>query len=159
MSLLLIAAAYLYNQIPQQGLLAPAPTAGSNNKEVVSEAHPRFVDLGTFSNHLGGEESGQSLKASLSLKLTHPGLEKKVTASLPEIQHHVNMVLQSKLPSELSTYEDKERLAQQLKQHVEYVMGFRKTTPAIGSTWVDDVPTIKDNGISAVLFTAFLIQH
>lgn len=160
--LLLAVASLLYNQAysANRGVAGNAFAMENNDKnETVSDVRPKFVDLGTFTANMSRAEGDQNLQASISLKLTKPGLEEKIKASIPEIQHHVNMVLQSKRPSELLTYEDKEKLAQQIKQHVEYVVGFRRTAPSIGSAQLDDAPTIRKNGISDVLFTSFIIQY
>lgn len=160
--LLLAAASLLFNQAysANRGVAAFAFDKRNNNKDgTVSDVRPKFVDLGTFTANMSREDGDQNLQASISLKLTKPGLEEKIKASIPEIQHHVNMVLQSKRSSELITYEDKEKLAQQIKEHVEYVIGFRRTAPIIGSAQLDATPTIRENGISDVLFTSFIIQH
>ena len=168
--LLLMAAFWLFGQTYRYqmgtgtstgvGAGAGATATKGNNKDVpASDAHPKFVDLGTFTAHTSSENGEQIVQTSLSLKLTQPGLEARAKASLPEIQHHVNMVLQSKSSSELAARENREKLAQQVKQHVEYVMGFRRASPVIGSAWVDAAPAVRDNGISAVLFTSFVIQH
>ena len=142
------------------GAGATATATKGNNKDVpASDAHPKFVDLGTFTAHTSSENGEQIVQTSLSLKLTQPGLEARAKASLPEIQHHVNMVLQSKSSSELAARENREKLAQQVKQHVEYVMGFRRASPVIGSAWVDAMPAVRDNGVAAVLFTSFVIQR
>jgi flagellar basal body-associated protein FliL len=157
-ALLLVLAASLFFNQPYK-FRADADTAGNNKNVAASDTSPKFVDLGTFTTHMSGENGEQIIQTSLSLKLTKPGLETRAKASLPEIQHHVNMVLQSKSFSELTAHENREKLAQQVKQHVEYVMGFRRTSPVIGSAWVDAVPAVRDNGISAVLFTSFVIRY
>lgn len=153
---LLLSQAYSVNR----GVAAQPFAKWNNNKdEPVSDVRPTFVDLGTFTASMGSGDSAQNLQTSISLKLTKPGLEKKIKASIPEIQHHINMVLQSKRSSELLTYEDKEKLAQQIKEHVEYIAGFRRTAPSIGSAQIDAAPANRKNGISDVLFTSFVIQY
>jgi flagellar FliL protein len=103
------------------------------------------------------------LQVAVSLKLSNPELEEKVKANNPEILHKINMLLQSKRPSELTTIKGKEKLANQIKAQVEYVIGLRKSAPVIqiapeGEQPVapPDVPGKK--GIAEVLFTSFIIQ-
>ncbi len=157
--LMLLVASLLFNQVYRHNVVARALMQGSHDKDdPVSETNPGFVDLGTFAAHISGEDGEQSLRTSISLKLISPGLEERIKASIPEIQHHVNMVLQSKRASDLVSYEDKEKLALQIKEHVEYVMGLRKTAPIIGSA-EQDAASSAQKGISDVLFTSFIIQY
>lgn len=129
--------------------------------EALSKNKPIYVDLGTFTANLVREESDQYLQVAISLKLTRPELEERVKASSPEIMHRVNMLLQSKRPSELITYEDKTRLAMQIKEQIEYVLRLRKTAPVISSDKVEAEPvetSTKKSGIAEVLFTSFIVQ-
>jgi len=151
-------------------LLKPSHEATKAEKEVAEKAEdeanaknpPKYVDLGTFTANLVKEEGDQYLQVAISLKLSRPELEERVKASSPEIMHRVNMLLQSKRPSELVTYEDKTRLAGQIKVQVEYVLGLRgKTPPVISSDQVEAVPAetkSSKSGIAEVLFTSFIIQ-
>jgi flagellar FliL protein len=156
--LLLAVVSLLLYQTSRHGVVGRTSAMGSGNSdEPVSKTNPRFVDLGTFGAHMIGEDGEQNLKTSISLKLTEPGLDEKIRASLPEIKHHVNLVLQSKRVAELSSQEGQEKLAQQLKGQIEYVMGFRNS-PATDSAQAD-APAVRKNGIAGVLFTSFVIQR
>jgi len=145
-------------------LLKPAPApkhGGAATAEAArSEIPPKFVDLGQFTANLMHEENDRLLQVAISLKITKPELEDKIKESKPEILHRVNMLLQSKRPSELSTFDDKEKLAQQIKAQVEYVLGLRKTAPAISSeqSAVPIETSTSKSGITDVLFTSFIIQ-
>jgi len=159
--LLLVVISMIFNYIypDKHGMDVHAFSMGNTNKDdMTSEARPKFIDIGTFTVNLSGEAGSQNLQTSIALKLTKPGLDGKIKSSIPEIMHHVNMVLQSKQSSELVSYEGKEKLAQQIKEQVEYVMGFRKTSPGYGYA-LNAEPTIRKNGISDVLFTSFIIQY
>ncbi len=153
------AAFLLLNQAP-----APkhgeAPTAGAARPEARPEVPPKFVDLGQFTANLMHEEGDRYLQVSISLKVTKPELEEKIKESKPEILHRVNMLLQSKRPSELATFDGKEKLAQQIKAQVEYVLGLRKIAPVIsaeqGAAPIE--PSAGKSGITDVLFTSFIIQ-
>ncbi|MDD2913810.1 MAG: flagellar basal body-associated FliL family protein [Gallionella sp.] len=131
------------------------------DEEASAKNPPKYVDLGTFTANLVREESDQYLQVAISLKLTRPELEERVKNSSPEIMHRVNMLLQSKRPSELITYEDKKRLAGQIKEQVEYVLHMRKIEPVISSDPLEAPPTETKggkSGITEVLFTSFIIQ-
>ena len=147
-------------------LLSPAsaPKRGGSAAAVAEDARsktpPKFIDLGQFTANLVREEEDRYLQIAISLKVTKPELEDKIKETKPEILHRVNMLLQSKSPSELSTIDGKERLAQQIMAQVEYVMGLRRTAPTI-SAEPDPAPiepATGKNGISDVLFTSFIIQ-
>ncbi|MDP2143918.1 MAG: flagellar basal body-associated FliL family protein [Gallionella sp.] len=149
--LLLAVAALLY--LPQMNHKTPAHlNAGDNpdTSEVSSDEKPEFVHLGEFLINLNGEDRPQFLKTSISLKLGKPGYIESIEASIPEIRHHVNMLLQTLTATELSTHEGKQLLAKQIKEHTEHVMGYRKATETSG---------MKKSIIADVLFTSFIIQH
>lgn len=169
-------------------LMKPAhPPAGEVPvEEVHKEVPPKYVELGTFTANLVHEDADRYLQVAISLKLTKAELEEKIKASNPEILHRVNMLLQSKTPSELATVSGKERLANDVKAQVEYVIGFRKTppvmTPVTGPTETTVASGItpasahsavpdeghheageaseasKKSGVAEVLFTSFIIQ-
>lgn len=142
---------------------AEKDAAEKADEEASAKNPPKYVDLGTFTANLVREESDQYLQVAISLKLTRPELEERVKNSSPEIMHRVNMLLQSKRPSELLTYEDKVKLAEQIKQQVEYVLHLRKVAPVISSDQVEAAPAPAEtkagkSGIAEVLFTSFIIQ-
>ncbi|WP_435628394.1 flagellar basal body-associated FliL family protein [Candidatus Ferrigenium straubiae] len=140
----------------------PAPKRGgaASAESARAEIPPKFVDLGQFTANLMREEDDRYLQIAISLKITKPELEEKIKESKPEILHRVNMLLQSKRPSELATFDGKERLAQQIRAQVEYVVGLRKTAPAISTEQEASPvePNVGRNGIADVLFTSFIIQ-
>lgn len=141
---------------------ADADGHSKNDSEQIETpaAPPKFVELGTFTTNLAPTEEGDRfVQVVISLKISRPELEEMINASKPEILHRVNMMLQSKLPSELVNVEGKARLADQIKVQIQHVLGLRKTAPPIGSAQdaapVD--PKVK-GGLDEVLFTSFLIQ-
>jgi len=135
----------------------------ANSEAEVTEtpsAPPKFVELGTFTTNLSPEEGDRFVQVVISLKISRPELEEQISASKPEILHRVNMMLQSKMPSELVNVEGKAQLAEQIKVQIQHILGLRKTAPPIGSTQTDEPPAdpkIK-GGLEEVLFTSFLIQ-
>ena len=140
---------------PKRGGSAPAPA-----EEAHSKTPAKFVDLGQFTANLMHEEEDRYLQVTISLKLTKAELEEKIKETKPEILHRVNMLLQSKRPSELSTIDGKERLAQQIKAQVEYVLGLRKVAPVISSDTSAAAiePGTGKSDVADVLFTSFIIQ-
>ena len=135
--------------------------AAKAEEEARAKNPPKFVDLGTFTANLVREDSDRFLQVSISLKITSPDLEEKIKARSPEILHYVNMVLQSKHPSDINTLEGKKELAEQIKGQVEYVLGLRRIAPAISSEQAEAAPAgarkIRTD-IAEVLFTSFIIQ-
>lgn len=128
---------------------------------------PTYVQLGTFTANLVHEEGDRYLQVSIELKVAKPELKETIKAASPEILHHVNMLLQSKRPSELVSFSGKQKLAEQIKAQVEYVLGFRKTPIAItdseggAATKAQSAPTETPDmksDIAEVLFTSFIIQ-
>lgn len=130
-------------------LLTPAQP----QKRAAETGPAKFVELGSYTANLMREDGDRYLQISISLKITKPDLEERIKTSNPEIQHHLNMLLQSKHPSEIATFEGKQKLADQIKGEVEYVLGLRKTPPSPA-----DAPATTRSGISDVLFTSFIIQ-
>lgn len=145
--LLLIVAALTINYM--------RPVGDWQKKGAIVENNSRFVSLGEFLVNLSDGEESRYLKTSISLKMNKSGYNKDVEARLPEMRHHVNLVLQSRTADELSTGEGKSRLAEAIKEHAEYVMGFRKTLPDSDAAGAP----IKISAISEVLFTSFIIQR
>lgn len=158
------AAAFLLLQPPAHPeKKGEAAHAAADKAEIEAHAKnpPKFVDIGTFTANLVHEDGDRVLQVGISLKITKPELEEKIKASNPEILHRVNMLLQSKRPSDLATIEGKDKLAQQIKGQVEYVLGLRKTVPSISTEQVGTPPAEMANiksDIAEALFTAFLIQ-
>lgn len=148
--------------------------ASDKAEAVAEEAHPDvppiYVQLGTFTANLIHEEGDRYLQVAIELKITKPELAEKIKTTKPEILHHVNMLLQSKRPSELASFDGKEMLAQQIRGQVEYVLGLRKTAPEITESETPGIEGIRaaqaapteapanNSGIAEVLFTSFIIQ-
>lgn len=152
-------------------LLKPSHPAKPDETSVAAEeapleVTPAYVQLGTFTANLIHEEGDRYLQVAIDLKITKPELAEKIKATSPEILHHINMLLQSKRPSELASFDGKQKLAEQIKEQVEYVLNLRKTPPAIAG--LDATPGAaqssptethtRQSGIANVLFTSFIIQ-
>lgn len=141
----------------------------ADSEETTSEEDaklpPKFVEVGTFTANLMHEEGDRYLQVGISLKLSKPELEEKIKALTPEIQNTINILLQSKYPSQLSSVEGKKKLAAEIQEQIEFIMGLRKSASPIhsvqpGSEAPQTVPASEPakKGIDAVLFTSFIIQ-
>lgn len=146
----------------EQAELGGAKPEAMQIVEVKIDPQVKFVDLGTFTANLLREDGDRYLQVKISLKITNPELEAKIKASNPEILHRVNMLLQSKRPSDLSSYSGKNLLAQQIKAQTEYVLGLRKSAPLISEQGdaepAESAPPTVRSDIAEVLFTSFIIQ-
>ncbi len=135
---------------------------------------PKYVELGTFTGKLVDESADRYLQIAISVKLSKPALEEKIKERNPEIMHKINMLLQSKRPAELDTVQGKEKLANDIKAQVEYVLGLRRTAPEIHTTPLPDAADANDHnsheepshkeearskrGVEEILFTSLIIQ-
>lgn len=174
------AAAYFIFMKPHPARGGEEPVAAEHVDEEEHAAEPpKYLDLGTYTANLMQEEGDRYLQVSISLKVSKATLEEKVKNTNPEIQHRVNMVLQSKRPSELATLDGKNKLAEQLKEQIQYVLGLRKEAPPIEASKQDDGHDTADEhsnarddrkhdrndshgdskpGVEEVLFTSFIVQ-
>lgn len=127
--------------------------ASSEHKVEEPKSSPKFIDVGTFTTNLAPDEGDRFVQAAIAFKISRPELEEVIKNTKPELQHRINMLLQSKLPSELATSEGKTRLAAQIKSQAQEVLGLRKAA-GTGEPTKEKV----DAGLDEVLFTSFLIQ-
>lgn len=140
-----------------------APTDEAAKEEAGPEKQPKYVALGTFTANLIYEQADRYLQVAISIKVSNPELEEKLKLANPEILHYVNMLLQSKRPSELATLEGKEKLAGEIKSVIERILGLVKPPITNSSIQTASAPAASEpksvkTGIEAVLFTAFIIQ-
>jgi flagellar FliL protein len=115
----------------------------------VDLAHPpTFVSLDPFVVNLAPAEGDRYLQVVLALRVGDPKTGDSLKGFMPEIRHRINLLLSSKLPSELSTAEGRELLADEIVD---------ETNSALGAP-----PPGKDGAVTgpiqAVLFNSFIIQ-
>ncbi|OGS81085.1 MAG: hypothetical protein A2061_01440 [Gallionellales bacterium GWA2_59_43] len=155
-----VAALFLFKPAHPPGT-ENADAAGKTEEKTETPAEPaKFIDLGTFTTNLSPEEGDRFIQVSITIKISRAELEPMIGTSKPEIMHRVNMLLQSKLPSELATAEGKNKLADQIKVQIQHILGLRKTAPSIGSNQMNAAPADPKakGGLDEVLFTTFIIQ-
>jgi flagellar FliL protein len=108
---------------------------------------PTFVPLDPFVVNLALGEGDRFLQVVMSLRVADTKLGDSLKGFMPQIRHRINLLLSSKLPSELATTEGREALAEEITNGVNEVLGApggaesRATAP-----------------VQAVLFSSFIIQ-
>jgi len=108
---------------------------------------PTFVALEPFVVNLLPGEGDRYLQVVLAVRVADARTGDSLKAFMPEIRHRINMLLSNKLPSELSTYEGRETLANDITDEINTVLG--------GGTSPSGRP---EGPVRAVLFNSFIIQ-
>ena len=130
---------------------AVAPSAPPAASVVDLSKPPTFVPLDPFTVNLRRDEGDHYLQAVIVLRVSDPKLGESLKGFMPEIRHRINLLLSSKLPSELSTTEGREFLAATIVDETNAALGFPVQTDARGRT-------TSTGPIQAVLFNSFIIQ-
>lgn len=94
----------------QQGAQAQAPKP------------PVFVPLDMFTVNLAADEGGQFLQVGATLRVLDQAAADAVKQYMPEVRHRTLGLLASKKPSQITTAEGRERLAEELRQHVNNIL-------------------------------------
>ncbi|OYW32315.1 MAG: flagellar basal body-associated protein FliL [Methyloversatilis sp. 12-65-5] len=113
---------------------------------------PVFVELDPFTVNLAPEtQVDQYLQIKASVKVDEQPAADNLKVYMPEIRHHVLMLLSGKKASELGTTEGREALAGEIRNSINAIVG--------------EVPTNKKGEpeepvgpVEAVLFTSFIVQ-
>lgn len=127
-----------------------APAAAVSSTVDLSKP-PTFVPLDAFTVNLLRDEGDHYLQVVVVLRVADPKMGESLKAFMPEIRHRINLLLSSKLPSELSTTPGREALAASIMDETNAALGFPVTTDARGR--------VSSSGpIQAVLFNSFIIQ-
>ena len=114
---------------------------------------PTFVTLEPFTVNLAPAEGDHFLQVVMVLKVVDQTVADQMKAYMPEIRHEVNLVLSSKLPSEISSVDGREALAVESMERINYVLGFDK--PAEDRRHRDPGPW---GPVISVLFNSFIVQ-
>lgn len=113
---------------------------------------PTFVTLDPFVVNLAPAEGDRYLQVVLALRVTDAKVGDSLKGFMPQIRHEINLLLSSKLPSELSTPEGRETLASEILARINGVLG--APAPVKGQA----APGTPPGPIEAVLFNSFIIQ-
>ncbi|QID17255.1 flagellar basal body protein FliL [Nitrogeniibacter mangrovi] len=114
---------------------------------------PTFVTLEPFTVNLAPAEGDHFLQVVMVLKVVDPEVAEQMKGYMPEIRHEVNLVLSSKLPSEISTVDGREELAKEAMERINYVLGFEK--PSAEQMKRNPGPW---GPVISVLFNSFIVQ-
>lgn len=125
---------------------APAVAAVDLNKP------PTFVPMDPFVVNLAPAEGERYLQVVMALRVADAKTGENLKAFMPEIRHQINLLLSSKLPSELSTMEGREALAGEIVVRTNGVLGAPPAKAGDGKSVPPAGP------IQAVLFNSFIIQ-
>lgn len=108
---------------------------------------PTFVSLDPFVVNLSPEEGDRYLQVVMALRVPDAKTGDNLKGFMPEIRHRINLLLASKLPSEVATLQGREDLAAQIGEEINKVLGAPPAAPGQST-----------GPIQAVLFNSFIVQ-
>lgn len=101
--------------------------ADDDEQETKAATRPAvFLPLDQFTVNLQPEEGQQFLQVAMTLKVVDPGVSDAIKAAMPEVRSRVLLLLSSKKPSQLSSLDGKNKLAEEVIHEVEQTMPFEK---------------------------------
>lgn len=112
---------------------------------------PTFLPLDAFTVNLRPDEGDHYLQVAAVLRVTDATVGEGLKAFMPEIRHRINLLLSSKLPSELSTTAGREELAVGIRDQVNQALGFAPAATTVSGA-------LTNGPVQAVLFNSFIIQ-
>ena len=112
---------------------------------------PTFVPLDTFTVNLRGDEGDHYLQVVMVLRVADAKMGDALKNFMPEIRHRINLLLSSKLPSELASSAGREALATEVAGQVNEALGFPTLMNASGQP-------VSNGPVQAVLFNSFIVQ-
>ena len=112
---------------------------------------PTFIPLDAFTVNLRRDEGDHYLQVVAVLRLADATMDPTLKAFMPEIRHRINLLLSSKLPSEVATIEGREALSLAITESINEALGFKPVRDAAGKP-------VPNGPVQAVLFTSFIIQ-
>ncbi len=104
---------------------------------------PTFVSLDAFTVNLAPDEGNRYLQVVMALRVIDQKTGDNLKGFMPEIRHRINLLLSSKLPSELATAEGRDQLATDITNEINRILG---APPGMGGP------------VQAVLFNSFIVQ-
>ena len=112
---------------------------------------PTFVPLDAFTVNLRRDEGDHYLQVVAVLRLADATMDPTLKAFMPEIRHRINLLLSSKLPSEIATIEGRQALALTITEQINEALGFKPMRDAAGQP-------VPNGPVQSVLFTSFIIH-
>lgn len=151
----------------EEGGDEPTAATAKKAKKDHPDAPPVFVKLEPFTVKLQPEQQDAYLQATPELRVLDAPVSDRVKQYMPEIRHKVLLLLSGKKPSEITTPQGVQRLANEIRVEMNTIIDGPKIKPkAKGKAAAEPVaepppPDDKaspDDSIQAVLFTSFIIQ-
>ena len=112
---------------------------------------PTFIPLEAFTVNLRRDEGDHYLQVVAVMRVADATMDATLKAFMPEIRHRINLLLSSKLPSEVATVEGREALSLAITESINEALGFKPVRDAAGKP-------VPNGPVQAVLFTSFIIQ-
>jgi flagellar FliL protein len=135
-----------------------APPAAAVKKMHVDKSQPpTFVPLEPFTVNLQPDNSGneQYLQLVLNFRAANVKLGEEIKSYMPELRHHILMLLSSKKASEISSVDGRESLANQICIEANKVLGYE---PPHRNKKHQDEDEVCEGPVNSVLFTSFIVQ-
>ncbi len=118
-------------------LVADDPPAGKEAQASQSALkHAVTMPLEPFLVNLADKESRRYLKLKVELEVDNEGSAKELEKSLPRIRDTLILLLSSKTYLDLSTYDGKQQLKQEIKQRVTALPGGSKVSEVFFTEFV-----------------------
>ncbi|MCL2655961.1 MAG: flagellar basal body-associated FliL family protein [Betaproteobacteria bacterium] len=135
-----------------------APAAPVKKVHVDKSQPPTFVPLEPFTVNLQPDNEGeQYLQLVLNFRAANAKLGDEIKAYMPELRHHILMLLSSKKASEVNSVDGRESLANQICVEANRVLGY-EPPPKKNGKHQDNNDLICEGPITSVLFTSFIVQ-
>ena len=112
-------------------------------------AAAQMLNAGTVD--LSRDEGDHYLQVVAVLRVADATMDATLKAFMPEIRHRINLLLSSKLPSEIATIEGRQALALTITEQINEALGFKPMRDAAGQP-------VPNGPVHSVLFTSFIIQ-
>ena len=113
---------------------------------------PIFINLEPFTVNLSPENGEQFLQVVIGLKVEDAHEGDHLKAYTPKIRNDILLLLTTKKPSEISTREGREQLAEEIKDTVNSIVGTPGDTDKKGKKSAPEGP------VEEAIFTSFIIQ-
>lgn len=128
----------------EQAAESPAATAAAPAATQIDLSRPpTFVSLDPFTVNLAPDEGHRYLQVNMALRVADQKTGDALKGFMPEIRHRINLLLSSKLPSEVATAEGRDQLASEITNETNRILG---------------APPGSAGPVQAVLFNSFIMQ-
>ena len=124
-------------------------------KKKEHEVPPVFVKLEPFTVKLQSEGQDAYLQTTPELKVLEEHVGEKVKQYMPEIRHHVLLILAAKKASDIASPQGVQQLSNEIRDDVNGIIGEPRRKAKTAGPADKAGP---DDPIQAVLFTSFIVQ-